>query len=73
MTLLLEIIEAAGRVAAVDGVAPPTGYIQQAVDIYQGRGDESGEVAVLEQYVAACPPGVGDPGLLARLADLRDE
>lgn len=71
LTLLLEIIDAAAQVAGVDGVAPPAGYTRQAADIYQRRADEVGELAVLERYAAACPPGSGNSTLLARLEVLR--
>ena len=72
LALLLEIIEAAERIAEVDGVAPPARYIQQAADIYQSRGDEAGELAVLERYAEACPSGKGDSALLGRFEDLCD-
>jgi hypothetical protein len=70
LDLLLEIIEAAAQLSKIDGVAPPSGYIQQATAIYQRHGDEAGELAVLERYAAACPPGKGDPALLGRLKQL---
>jgi hypothetical protein len=71
LKLLLEIIEAAEKLAKVDGVAPPTGYTRQAADLYRQRGDEDAELAVLERYAAACPPGAGDPAILDRLEGLR--
>ncbi|MBT8227496.1 MAG: hypothetical protein HKP61_09690 [Dactylosporangium sp.] len=73
LALLLEIIEAAEQIARVDAVPPPPEHTQRAVAIYQRRADESGELAVLERYAAACPFGAGDPMLLGRLRDLRGQ
>lgn len=72
LALLLEIIEAAEQLARVDGAPPPAGYTEQAVEIYQRRGDEEGESSVLERYARSCPPGTGDRSLLARWKVLRD-
>lgn len=73
LELLLEIIDAAERLARVDGVAPPARYTRQALEIYRRRGDDAGEAAVLERYATACPPGTGDPALLDQWRDLDTE
>jgi hypothetical protein len=67
LALLMEIIEAAEQLARVDRVPPPTQYTKQAATMYRDRNDYAGELAVLKRYAAACPPGTGDPSLLARL------
>jgi hypothetical protein len=72
LALLLEIVEAAEQIARVDQVAPPSGYTTRAVSIFRGRGDDDGELEILERYAAACPPGKGKPELLERLEELLD-
>lgn len=60
--LLLEIIDAAERAAAVSGREPAPGYTERAAVIYRGRADYAAEVAIIERWEAACPPELRGPG-----------
>lgn len=71
LALLMEIIDAAERAAAVRGREPAPGYTDRAAIILRRRGDYAGEVAVLERYQRACPPGRGSEGMVKRLAKAR--
>lgn len=69
--LLLEIIDAAERAARIEGVEPAPGYTMRAATIYRKRKDYAAEVAVLERYLAACPPGRGGGRVSERLVKAR--
>ncbi|GAA1864376.1 hypothetical protein WHI96_19590 [Pseudonocardia tropica] len=68
LTLLLEIIAAAERAAAIKTMDPPPGYTKRAAVIYRRQRDHLAEVAILERYLRACPPGRGDTTVSERLA-----
>lgn len=59
LRLTLEVIEAAERAAAVQGVEPAPGYTKRAAIVYRRRKDYRAEVAILRRYIDACPPGRG--------------
>jgi len=56
LELLLEIIDAAERHARVVGWEPAPGYTHRAAVIFRRRGDHAAEVAIIERWLAACPP-----------------
>lgn len=77
LALLLEVIDAAERAAAVSGREPSPGYTERAAVIYRRREDFAAEVAVIERWQAACPPERRGPGatqgrLAHRLAKARE-
>lgn len=59
LPLLLEIIDAAERAARIQGLEPPPSYTERAAVIYRRRGDREAEIALLQRYLDACPPGRG--------------
>lgn len=67
LALLLEIIDATERAAAVEKMDPPPGYTNRAAIIYRRRRDYAAEVAILERYLRACPPGRGGGTVAERL------
>lgn len=67
LALLMEIIPAAERKAAITGAEPAPGYTKRAATILRRRRDFAGEVEILERYLNACPPGRGDGRVAERL------
>lgn len=60
LELVLEIITATEKVAAILGQTPAPGYTERAAIVYRRRKDFAAEVAILHRYEAACPLGVSD-------------
>ncbi|PWU46564.1 hypothetical protein DLJ47_32335 [Micromonospora sp. S4605] len=67
LPLLLEIIDAAERAAKIKGVEPPPGWTKRAAIVIRRRKNYAAEVAVLQRYLAACPPGRGSSEIADRL------
>lgn len=59
LKLLLQIIGAAEKAAAIVGEEPAPGYTERAAIVYRRRKDYTAEAAILQRYVDACPPGKG--------------
>ena len=72
LELLRECIAAAERDATANGWPLPTWYTEQAAIILRKRRDFAGEAAVLERYLAACPPGTGEVEIQERLVKARN-
>ena len=71
LELLLEIIDATERASQILGEVPPPAYTERAAIILRRKKDYAGEVAVLERWMAACPPGAGSDRFIGRLAKAR--
>lgn len=71
LELLLEIIDATERASQILGEVPPPAYTGRAAIILRRKKDYAGEVAVLERWMAACPPGAGSDRFIGRLAKAR--
>ncbi|WP_263121158.1 hypothetical protein [Cellulomonas sp. RIT-PI-Y] len=69
LALLDELIAAAERSA--DGREPAPWYTEQAAIIHRRLKQYDHEVAVLERYRAACPPGRGSAKIRDRLVKAR--
>ncbi|TDZ80136.1 hypothetical protein DE4585_03887 [Mycobacteroides salmoniphilum] len=69
--LLSECIDAAERDAKAHGYQPPYWYTEQVAIILRKRGDLAGEVAALERFLAASPPGQPQPDMAERLIKAR--
>lgn len=59
LKLVLQIIGAAEKAAAIIGQEPAPGYTERAAIVYRRRKDYAAEAAILRRYVDACPPGRG--------------
>lgn len=71
LALILECVDAAERVALLTGMDPAPAYSTYAAIEYRRQKDYAREVAILERYVAACPPGRGDKRVAERLEKAR--
>ncbi|MFJ1510916.1 hypothetical protein [Cellulosimicrobium funkei] len=72
LELALECIEATERDARADGLEPAPAYTTMAAIIYRQRKDYAAEIAILERYRRACPPGRGSYKIDDRLAKARE-
>lgn len=71
LQILMECIDAAERDAVANGWQPPPWYTQQAGIILRKRGDNTGEVSLLERYLATCPAGAAPADIAERLIRAR--
>lgn len=71
LPMLIEIISAVERVAEVTGQAPSPSFTERAAVIYRRQENYAAEVAVLERWEAACPPGSRHDRFEGRLAKAR--
>ncbi len=71
LALLMEIIPATERAAAVTGREPAPAYTGRAAIILRRRKDYLGEIRILERYLAACPPDRHHEGFAERLQKAR--
>lgn len=71
LALILECVDAAERVALLTGMDPAPAYSKYAAIEFRRLKDYAREVAVLERYLAACPPGRSDSRIAVRLEKAR--
>jgi hypothetical protein len=69
--LLMECVDAAELDARANGWPPPTWYTEQAAIIMRKQGDLTGEIALLERFMAACPPNRPQADIAERLVKAR--
>jgi len=72
LELALECVEATERASRADGLEPAPAYTTMAAIIYRQRKDYAAEIAVLERYQRACPPGRKSSKIADRLAKARE-
>lgn len=68
LDLLTAIFDATEAEARISGREPAPGYYKRAAIIYRRRGDIPAEIAVLQRFLDACPPGIGGGDVAERLA-----
>ncbi|MHA7617472.1 tetratricopeptide repeat protein [Cellulosimicrobium cellulans] len=72
LKLALECVDATERASRSDGLAPAPAYTTMAAIIYRQRKDYAAEIAILERYQRACPPGRKSSKITDRLAKTRE-